>query len=190
MKIGLLDFGAVGWKSVGSFMVFATLAWMVGSVVLNADSRSLMSVMNVKLDYDSPSSSAALYEVQMGQRVVGLVVAVCAKYPWLSGLFGYRDRNTPRMISYMHKAYKPTKDQLVKGMWLYETGIAVAAETSPPTTYQAVLDNVLYGDQLPDVEYIRKEAQRTVWQQTWGVITQYVMPLANLGIGLLFLAAM
>lgn len=173
MKIGIIEFdpAKLPWRMIvggiagGIFLGFLGYAWF------QTENRELMQALNVVLKYNGTANEAALWEAQLGARVHGAVVALCAKYPWVSPIFGYRDSHTAQMLSYIYHAYKANKAQLMKAAWLYETDAVPKAGTE--SKYQSVLEYVYPEDDRPDPKYT--PAPLTAWE----IATNYVMPIAS-----------
>ena len=174
MKIGALEFNPenIPWRVVVGGIAGALLIGLLSMAWFGADSQDLINVLNQKLKYTGNSNEAALWETQMGPRVHGAVVSLCARFPWLSPLFGYRDGHTAQMLSYIYRAYKPDKTQLLHAAWLYETDVVVKADGVADTKYEQVLYNVITVNKIPLVDTYKPKPTTA-----WDVVSNYVMPI-------------
>lgn len=175
MRIGAIEFdpSKLPWRTISLGLGAGMLIGLLMYAWFEKNNRELMGVLNTTLEYYGNGNDIALYETQLGPRVHGAVVALCARYPWLSPLFGYRDNHTAQMMSYMYKAYKAQKSQLIHAAWLYETDVISKADSGAESKYQQVLFMAIPGHDRPDADY--KPRAPTAWD----VVAGYVMPIAS-----------
>lgn len=173
MRIGVFEFesGKFPWRLAVAGAALGVILGIAGYAWFSAEGQALMAELNKKLVYTGEGNEAALLETQLGSRAHGAVVALCARFPWLSGLFAYRDSHTPQMLLYMFRAYAASKTQLIRAAWMYETDTAVKEGIDPPTKYQQVLETVLTSNKIPDPKYKPKPPSTT------DVLMNYVMPI-------------
>lgn len=175
MRVGVFEFNAkqFPWRLMIAAAALGVIVGLAGYAWFSSDGQRIMNELNKKLDYTGTSNEAAMLEAQLGPRVHGAVVALCARYPWVSGIFGYRDNHTAQMLLYMHRAFDATKTQLVRAAWMYETDTAVVDKVDPPTKYQQVMESVLTANRKPDEAYTPKPPSTTE------IVMNYVMPIAS-----------